>query len=396
MYELENPPNYERFHLRGNPFTQLSSEGIEDFEDLHVSQDIDSKIAEALSNVLISGAGIVLCVIGNLGTGKTQRLRGIKKLIEDQNGFGVYVKVDSSDVLKVTRDLFENLEVEGEKGFLGKILNVFSSPKKPLEDLSISNYDSSELGKKLKENFEMFKTSALLIDELENLSEAPEEELILFFEMLREFISDMPESCIFSLALTEKGYEELNSKFPAFLSRFHYKMRSEQLTQDKAQELVKKRLNVERISEVINPLYPFNESAINLACDMAKGNPRYLLRILHIVLTSASREKLIDLIDDRFVSSVVKAPTSVDEYIARVPHDLRDIVSNITKKHRGGPVSYVQLSKEMRTSPTIMYTSLEELVGMGILDEVRGKYEITERMKAILMEEEKKRRGMEV
>ena len=206
--------------------------------------------------------------------------------------------------------------------------------------------------------------------------------------MLRQFISAMPPGCLFIVASTPDGFSRMQELFPAFVVRFHYQLRSEGLSDEEAVELAQKRLEqYQKGEEPLNPVYPFEEGAIHLAGDMAKGNPRLLLRILQIVLSSAACDELVDLIDDRYVSSVMKTPSSVDEYISRVPKDLRDVMALIAKQYGGGPVSYIQLSKDTKVPPTQVYMKLEELVSMGLLEEVKGKYEVAERVRVLLQEE---------
>lgn len=383
MFEMENPPDYSRFHLRINPFTQLSSEGIQNVEELHVSQSTDSRIAEAIANVM-RGASIAINLVGDLGTGKTQRLKGIKTVIERAGGLALYLKVDSADIIRTTLDIFRDFVPVESPGFFSSLRG-----KKDTYVLTRENYDSSELGDGLKENMAVYSLSALLLDELENIMQAPETDLILFFEMLRQFISAMPPGCLFMVSCTSDGFNRMQELFPAFAVRFHYQLRSEGLSEEEAVELARKRLETKREpgKESLNPVYPFDESAIYLANDMAKGNPRILLRILQIVLSSAACDDMVDLIDDRYVSSVIRTPSSVDEYIARVPKDLRDIMKLIAKHYDGGPVSYIQLSKDTKETPTKVYMKLEELVSMGLLEEIKGKYQVIDRVKALLEEE---------
>jgi ABC-type dipeptide/oligopeptide/nickel transport system ATPase component len=386
MFEMENPPDYERFHLKENPFTQLSSEGIQNIEDIHVSQKVDARIAEAIANVG-EGASIALVLVGDLGTGKTQRLKGIRNVIEDTGGLAIYLKVDSSDIIRTTADIFDYfVPEETPSGFFDRFR---SKESEEVYVLTIENYDSSELGETLKENMSAYKLSTLLLDELENIMMAPEKELILFFEMLRQFISAMPYGCLFMVGCTPEGFTRMQELFPAFVVRFHYQLHAVALSEKESTELVQKRLELVRESgkESINPVYPFDESAIHLANDMANGNPRILLRILQIVLSSAACDELVDLIDDRYVSSVIRTPTSIDEYISRVPKDLRDVMSSITKHYDGGPVSYIQLSKDTKVPPTQVYMKLEELVSMGLLEETKGKYQVVERVRLLLEEE---------
>jgi hypothetical protein len=381
MFEMKNPPDYSRFHLKTNPFMQLSSEGIENIEELHVSQNTDARIATAIANVM-KGSAMAITLIGDLGTGKTQRLRGATQVIADEGGMALYLKVDSSDIIRTTLDIFEFFLPNESPSFFDSL----RGSSRDTYTLTRENYDSSELGEALRENMGYYTLSSLMFDEMENIMLASERDLILFFEMLRHFISVLPSGCLFMMACTPEGFARMQDLFPAFVVRFHYQLRTEGLLEEEAVELVRKRLESEREpgKESLNPVFPFEESSIHLANDMAKGNPRILLRILQIVLSSAASDELVDLIDDRYVSSVIRTPTTVDEYIARVPKDLRDAITLIARDYDGGPVSYIQLAKDTKVSPTQIYVKLEELVSMGLLEYRKGKYQVNEKVRALL------------
>ena len=164
MFEMENLPDYSRFHLKLNPFTQLSSEGISNVEEVHVSQSTDTRIAEAIANVM-EGASIAIIVVGDLGTGKTQRLKGVSHVVENAGGVPVYLKVDSSDIIRTTLDIFSDFTPVETPGFFDSL----RSRKKDTYILTRENYDSSELGDALRGSLMAYPLSALLLDELENI-----------------------------------------------------------------------------------------------------------------------------------------------------------------------------------------------------------------------------------
>jgi len=414
MFKIDASSSYEKYGLEKNPFTDLSSEAIRDIERIHVSQEIDSRIADILSDVIGENSGIALALIGQLGSGKTQRLKGVHKLIQESGGMSIYQKIDSNDIIKTTLDIFSYFseyeeepeqyveeEVIPEEGiedqqsllqqypeeklsFFQKIKRFFSREKvtapiieQPEDtELTRENYNSQDIGNQLIDYLGEYKRSALIIDEMENILSASNTDLILFFEFLREFISNMPESCVFIMACTNNAFERIKEINPAFVARLHNELFSEPLTDERAIKLVQKRLEYNRKKSIVNPLYPFEESAIVLANSMSKGNPRDLLKLLHTVLFTATRDNFIEFIDDRYLAKILTGPTSIDEYIRRVPSDLREDVRIIIEKYGGGPVTYIQLAKDTQESVTKQYTKLEELVAMGILTSSKGKYQI--------------------
>ncbi|MEN6379545.1 MAG: ATPase [Methanofastidiosum sp.] len=409
MFKIDVSSSYERFGLEKNPFTDLSSEAIRDIEKIHVSQEIDSRIADILSDVIGENSGIALSLVGPLGSGKTQRLKGVHKLIQESGGMSIYQKIDSNDIIKTTLDIFSYFseyeeEVEqpveevaelGEEAyaepyqeenlsFFQKIKRFFSGGRKAApvveeyedSELTRANYNSQDIGNQLIDYLGEYKRSALIVDEMENILTASNTDLILFFEFLREFISNMPESSVFIMACTNNAYERIREINPAFVARLHNELFSEPLTDERAIKLVQKRLEYNRKKSIINPLFPFEESAIVLANSMAKGNPRELLKLLHTTLFTATRDNFVEFIDDRYLAKVLTGPSSVEEYIRRVPSDLREDVRIIIEKYGGGPVTYIQLAKDTQESVTKQYTKLEELVAMGILTSEKGKYQI--------------------
>ena len=410
MFKIDVSSSYERFGLEKNPFTDLSSEAIRDIEKIHVSQEIDSRIADILSDVIGESSGIALSLVGPLGSGKTQRLKGVHKLIQESGGMSIYQKIDSNDIIKTTLDIFSYFsEYEDEEpveppleevaiteeamyehpyqqeklSFFEKIKRFFSREKAvPIieeyddSELTRANYNSQDIGNQLIDYLGEYKRSALIVDEMENILTASNTDLILFFEFLREFISNMPESSVFIMACTNNAYERIREINPAFVARLHNELFSEPLSDERAIKLVQKRLEYNRRKSIINPLYPFEESAIVLANSMAKGNPRELLKLLHTTLFTATRDNFVEFIDDRYLAKVLTGPSSVEEYIRRVPSDLREDVRIIIEKYGGGPVTYIQLAKDTQDSVTKQYTKLEELVAMGILTSEKGKYQI--------------------
>jgi hypothetical protein len=403
MYETPYPPDYSKFALSKNPFSSLSSEGIPNVEDIHVSQNIDVRLAEVLSEVIDKRAGLAISIVGDLGTGKTQRLKGIIKLIGDSGGFVHFQKVDSNDVVLVTNNMLSALpkrEVEApppaappEQGFLAALRRLFSGGQQVQEPppppaapplLTKETYDPQVIAVRMREALSEYPISAVILDELENITTADTSDLIPFFESLRAFISDMPKGCIFAFACTPEFYKTIKNQFPAYTIRLHSEMQCEQLTDKKAGELVRKRLALVRTDDARDELFPFEEQAIATINRIANGNPRVLLRTLHSILAASARDPGIDLIDERYVTRVIAVPNSLEEYLMKVPQDLRDVIEGIIAHFKGGPMTYIQLSKAMKESPTRIYADLEELASMGLLRNRKGHYEILEHIREML------------
>jgi len=383
-------PSYEIYGLSKNPFAELASEGIKDVESIHVYQEVDMKLSMAISEVLGDKSSIAFSIVGPLGMGKTQRLKSLAKAIEENNGKAIYVKVDTNDILKITKDIFNAFKPPKSKTAiflenLSKRLGFIDQLDKMLT--SVDEYKSRDIAELLSKEMAKYPHSALLLDELENMQTARESEKIQFFEMLRHFISNMPRGCIFAFACIPEVYEDYTEIFPAFFMRLHYEFKLRSMSVDETFELVKKRLNRVRIRDTDDPLYPFTEKAIELIHNLGKGNPRQILRLLHFVLNEASKHKF-DPIDDYVVTTILEEPKNLEEYLTRIPENYRDLVEIIVFKFKGGPISYIQVAKEAKKPGIQVYEHLEELIRMGFLvGDPKGNYKVPAYVRAFLEEE---------
>ena len=388
--KVYSPPSYEVYGLAKNPFEQLASEGIEDVESIHVYQEVDMRLSMIISEVVGNKSSIAFSLIGPLGMGKTQRLKTIYRAMSEQGGKPIYIKVDTNDILKLTRDMFNGLKppktrtniffenLSRKLGFIDRLEKMLSSTKE---------YKSRDIAEMLTKELSKYPYSALLLDELENLQTASEEDKILFFEMLRHFISNMPQGCIFAFACIPEAYEEYSKIFPAFFMRLHYEFKLRPMSLEETFELVKKRLNKVRIRDTDDPIYPFTEDAVRLIHELAKGNPRQILRLLHYVLSEASKHKF-DPIDDYVVTTILEEPKSLEEYLTRIPKEYRDLVEVIVYEFNGGPVSYIHVAKEVKKPGVQVYDHLEELIRLGFLvGDPKGNYKVPDYVRKFLEEQ---------
>ncbi|CAB49122.1 ATP-binding protein [Pyrococcus abyssi] len=384
-------PSYEVYGLSKNPFIELASEGIEDIESIHVYQEVDMKISSLVSDVIGNRSSLTLSIVGPLGMGKTQRLKSIARVIEEKGGKVIYLKVDTTDILKITRDIFSSLKppksrtnifienLSRKLGFITRLEKMLSS---------VDEYKSRDIAEMLTQELSKYPYSALLLDELENMSGASEREKILFFEMLRHFISNLPPGCIFAFACIPEAYEEYSKQFPAFFMRLHYEFKLRPMSYQEVIELVKKRLAKVRIRDTADPLYPFTEDAIKLIHELGKGNPRQILRLLNYVLTEAVKHKF-DPINEYVVTTILEEPKTLDEYLARIPSEFKDLVKVIVEEFQGGPVSYIEVAKELKIPGTEAYDKLEHLVSLGFLvGDPRGNYKVPDYVRKFLEKRE--------
>lgn len=376
MVDIYKGTSYDKYGLISNPFSQLASEGINNFSDIHVRQDADSVLRNLVNDVVEGDSSAAISLTGPLGAGKTQRLKMVSNEVRNVNGKVIFIRVDTTNPIKLTRDIFE--EFREEKEGLSLLIDKFwrkMGREDPLDKYlsSKDNYRAKKLAELLREEFKKYDNAALILDEFENFENADQESKMLFFEFIRHFISDLPNGTIFSIASTPTAYDIYKSLFSAFFARLHYEVSLGTMEKKEAKEMVKKRLKGKRTRTRSQTLYPFTEESVEYIHDTANGNPRTILRLLHLVLMEASRRDL-DEINSENISKILEEPKSVEEYMNRIPPDLKTDIKTIMVEFDGGPVSYIELAKKLKTRSVNEYERLEELKRMGFLKKEKGQY----------------------
>lgn len=97
---------YDVYGFFYNLFEQFVSEGIVDVESIYVYQEVDMCFQMIILEVFGYKSFIVFSIVGLFGMGKIQRFKNIVKVIEDNGGKVIYVKVDINDILKFMCDIF--------------------------------------------------------------------------------------------------------------------------------------------------------------------------------------------------------------------------------------------------------------------------------------------------
>ncbi len=376
MADIYKGTSYDKYGLISNPFSKLASEGINDFGDIHVRQDADSMLRNILNDVVEGGSSSAISLTGPLGAGKTQRLKMISNEVERKNGKTIFIRVDTTNPIKLTKDVFK--EFQEEKEGLSLLIEKFwrkLGREDPLEQYlsDKDNYRSKKLAELLRKKFEDYDHAAIILDEFENFENADQESKMLFFEFIRHFISDLPEGTIFAIACTPTAYDIYKSLFSAFFARLHYEVSLGTMEKEEAQEMVKKRLKGKRTRTRSQTLYPFTQESIDYIHDTANGNPRTILRLLHLVLMEGARKDLEE-INSENISKILEEPKSIEEYMNRIPPDLKTDIKTIMEEFNGGPVSYIEVAKKLKTRSVNEYERLEELRRMGFLKKQKGQY----------------------
>jgi DNA-binding transcriptional ArsR family regulator len=379
---------YKQFHLKGNPFVKTSAEAMTEEEILEtlVFTAEDESIATNI-DIVLSGGGATLSLVGDYGTGKSVRTVAIADTFKKHEGVVFLCKVPSGDPTRYARALFESvcpgalsleLPVE-DKDFIFEIRDYY-------KNLIMKNFelDSHKAGKDLASVFSILSknnySTCFIIDEFEELiSAANEKEIREAFTLTREYLSRIHglKKHMTVICSSPKSWRRVKEVHPAVISRIMAEIEFEDLDNHAAIELVSKRLKIYRDSNPPDPLFPFTRKVIEKANEVAYYNPRYLLVILRSTLEAALKRVDSQRIEYQDLDTGIrlargKLSTSI---LKRMKEELTtrelDIFLKICEKFSGGPVFASQLAESLDIDQGNISRYLNKLAKMGYLNQNR-------------------------
>lgn len=379
---------YKQFNLRGNPFVKTSAEAMTEEEILKtlVFTAEDESIATNI-DIVLSGGGATLSLVGDYGTGKSVRAIAISDTFKRHNGMVFFCKVPSGDPARYARALFEavcpealSLELPAEdKDFIFEIYEYY-------KNLVIKNLelDSHKAGRDLASVFSILSknnyTTCFIIDEFEELaSGGNEREIREAFTLTREYLSRVHglSKHMTVICSSPKSWQMVKDVHPAVISRIMGEIEFEELDNDAAVELVRKRLDLYREGNAPDPLFPFSREIIEKANEVSFHNPRYLLVILRSTLEAAIKREGSHKVDLNDLDTGIrlargKLSTSI---LKRMKDELTsrelEIFLKICEKFNGGPVFASQLAESLDIDQGNVSRYLNKLAKMGYLKQTR-------------------------
>ncbi len=395
------PPSetsYLRVGLKYNPFFFLSSEAIQtslpiEIEKIHVSSDIDTKIASALRDSIVNKKRKLIFLTGVFGLGKTERAKLIKKILEEKGFIAVYIKIDTSNpktlVHVILRELINKHQEIYSIPFLGKLKKSELHNEISVSNL-VTNPEKTLL--KVKKIINELSPFALICDELENVFHAHVDEQKFFFSFLLSLYKMMPTNSLLVVACIPAALNLLKSLKNDFYQEINEVIHLTPLKGNESLKLVEKRIQLARDKNfnMENPLYPFTQEAILYANEVAKGNARYLLKILRTALATLIADPNKEIVDKKFIEKVVKnlryekaikkeAKKKIKEEV--IPQEYLNELKVIINEFEGGPVNYIQLAKINKIPAVLQLRKLKEMEKKGLVMEEAGRFYIKEEIK---------------
>jgi len=228
----------------------------------------------------------VVVIIGELGAGKTERLRVAVAEAKEANAFCVYF-----DITEKTAGALRGLAQEFRKAAQeSKLIKTFGGPGwlrsvQALEKLKEEKYDAAEAGHALARALNESAPSFLLLNDLHNLIDS--NEVDSFIKVLQEVADALKPGVLLMFTCYTSYLAWLTVNHPAFAQRINRKFLLRHFSDDEAALLIAKKLLAKRVVEDLDPTYPFDSEAVSVINQAAGGNPRRILELADLAIEYA-------------------------------------------------------------------------------------------------------------
>lgn len=269
---------YERYGLTANPFRDLSADSLPDPEVYHVNLAVDQTLRAIKEETLEKANKALVALSGLNGTGKTERLRVAEAEARERGALSVYFSIGAKPeglIAALAKQLLSCIKLEG---FLQAL-----SPPKWYRDLNAlarrkgKSVSGGGAGKVFAEALSAKAPAFLLINDLHNIGGTPEEDP--FLVALQEAADALQPGVLILFGSYPKFLSETLNKRPALTARVNRILLLPSMDRDEAGLMVAKKLLPKRLVEQLDPLYPFDDAAVDVVVQRAGGNPRRVLQM---------------------------------------------------------------------------------------------------------------------
>jgi type II secretory pathway predicted ATPase ExeA len=297
---------YERYGLTGNPFRDLAVESLEDVTIFHVNQEVDSTMRTIRDEILDKENRAVVAVIGELGSGKTERLRISAAEAQERNGFVVYFEI-TEKTPSALRGLAHAFKEAAQRSGMIKAFGGASwiRAMASLEKTKDEKYDTKEAGRTIAKALNESAPAFLLLNDLHNLIES--REVDAFAKVLQEITDQIKPGVLLMFTCYSSYLAWINVNHPALASRINRTFLLQHFSDDEAALLIAKKLLAKRIVENLDPTYPFDMEAVSALNAAAAGNPRRILELADLAIEYAMAHRAYHVDADMVKTVTVSA-----------------------------------------------------------------------------------------
>jgi type II secretory pathway predicted ATPase ExeA len=271
----------------------------------HVNQETDQNLRSIKDEVYDKENRAVVVIIGELGAGKTERLRVTAAEAKEQHGFCVYYDI-TEKTPGVLRGLAQEFRKSAQESGLVKTFGGpgWVRPMQALEKLKDERYDPSEAGQTIARALNESAPALLLLNDVHNLIDS--REVDSFVKMLQEVADAIKPGVLVMFSCYTSYLAWLTVNHPAFAQRVNRKFLLRRFSDEEAALLLAKKLLVKRVVEDLDPTYPFDSDAVSALNAAASGNPRRLLELADLAIEYALAHRAYR-VDADMVRSIVPA-----------------------------------------------------------------------------------------
>ncbi|NJD53404.1 MAG: hypothetical protein FIB07_11110 [Candidatus Methanoperedens sp.] len=270
--------DYKLYGLNSNPFREISAESIGNVSLLHVSQKIDSELASIVGEV--SGGGkAVVAYAGDLGIGKTERLRWLDDVAAKSGVFHITLSVDQDFTANMNRLFGSGLkQINDKMGFMWR-MRMPGYVKEIKKSLKYSK-TPTEYGILASTMLTEQMPSYILLDNIDCADNN-------FTEFLVSLVNNIKAGSLLCFTCNKEALEGIKIANPSFIDRINKIYILDGLADKEAELMAAKRLAVSRSISNMDPIFPFTKEFIYNLNSQVKGNPRALLKYMDDALSKA-------------------------------------------------------------------------------------------------------------
>ncbi|VVB89785.1 Uncharacterised protein [uncultured archaeon] len=269
---------YKLYGLTSNPFREVSAEAIENVSLLHVSQKIDSEFSCLVGEVSEGGRAVV-AYAGDLGIGKSERLRWLEEVAIKSGIFHVLISVEQDYEFNMKR-LFESglKQINDKLGFMGRLRSpgYVTEIKRSLKQKK----EPAELGILASAMLKEQTPSYILFDNIDCGDNK-------FQDFLISLVNNLKAGSLLCFTCNNEIFKGIKETNPSFIERINKQYILNGLADKEAELLVAKRLAVSRSAQNMDPIFPFTREFIYSLNLQVNGNPRALLKGMDDALSKA-------------------------------------------------------------------------------------------------------------
>jgi type II secretory pathway predicted ATPase ExeA len=300
---------YDRYGLTGNPFRDLTSEGLSDVEFSHVNLGFDEALRTIKEEVFDKENRAFVVVTGGHGAGKTERLLLAAAEGKARKALVAYVDIPAKagDTLHAIADA-----IARASGF-GGFAKVFTAPAwfRGISSVAGSKdaaADPVATGKAIGAALNGGAPALLLLNDLHNLVAAADADRVA--RALQEAADALRPGTLVMFGSYPNYLEWITKRSPALASRINRTFVIPTLNPTEAGLLLAKKLLAKRIVEELDPLYPFDRASVAALTEAARGNPRRLLEIADLALEYGIERRLYRVDADAVKAVLARVPSA--------------------------------------------------------------------------------------